>query len=167
MMEIVRGVKEPYRRVPYMFIAPRTPGAIALLANEVFHSRYGDLKSLRSPDLAVLARLIGGQNHAHGELLSYLFDQEFTSGLIEMGERAANAWLNAPPDPSEPWQLDPLDAFTETGRLVPDAPDGNGVLGKVGRSSAKGKEGESGAEGTDGKLDKGGTGAGTNVFLEQ
>ena len=113
--------KEPYRRVPYMFIAPRTPGAIAQLANEVFHSRYGGLKSVRSPDLALLARLIGGQNHAHGELLSYLlFDQEFISGLIEMGERDANAWLNAPPGPSEPWQLDPLDAFTETGRLVPD-----------------------------------------------
>ncbi len=113
--------KEPYRRVPYMFIAPRAPGAIAQLANEVFHSRYGGLKSVRSPDLAVLARLIGGQNHAHGELLSYLlFDQEFIGELIEMGERDANAWLNAPPGPSEPWQLDPLDAFTETGRLASD-----------------------------------------------
>lgn len=113
--------KKPYRRIPYMFIAPRTPGAIAQLANEVFHSRYGGLKGVRSPDLAVLARLIGGHNHAHGELLSYLlFDQEFISGLIEMGERDANAWLNAAPGPSEPWQLDPLDAFTETGRLVPE-----------------------------------------------
>jgi NTE family protein len=74
---------------------------------------------VRSPDLAVLARLLGGQNHAHGELLSYLlFDQEFIGALIEMGERDANAWLNAPPGPSEPWQLDPLDAFTETGRLA-------------------------------------------------
>jgi NTE family protein len=113
--------KEPYRRIPYIFIAPRTPGAIATLANEVFHSRYGGLKSVRSPDLAVLARLLGGQNHAHGELLSYLlFDHEFITGLIEMGERDANAWLNAPPGPSEPWQLDPLDAFTETGRFVSD-----------------------------------------------
>jgi NTE family protein len=111
--------KEPYRRVPYMFIAPRAPGAIAQLANEVFHSRYSGLKSVRSPDLAVLARLVGGQNRAHGELLSYLlFDQEFIDGLIEMGERDANAWLSAPPGPSEPWQLDPLDAFTETGRLA-------------------------------------------------
>jgi NTE family protein len=110
--------KEPYRRVPYMFVAPRTPGAIADLANEVFQSRYGGLKSVRSPDLAVLARLLGGQNHAHGELLSYLlFDKEFISELIEMGERDASAWLNAPPGPGDPWQLDPLDAFTETGRL--------------------------------------------------
>jgi NTE family protein len=111
--------KEPYRRVPYMFVAPRAPGAIARLANDVFHSRYSGLKSVRSPDLAVLARLVGGQSHAHGELLSYLlFDQEFINALIEMGEHDANAWLSAPPGPSEPWQLDPLDAFTETGRLA-------------------------------------------------
>lgn len=111
--------KEPYRRVPYMFIAPRAPGAIASLANEVFHSRYGGVKGVRSPDMAVLARLLGGRVHAHGDLLSYLlFDQEFIGGLIEMGECDANAWLNAPPGPGEPWQLDPLDAFTETGRLA-------------------------------------------------
>lgn len=111
--------KQPYRRIPYMFIAPRVPGAIAQLAHDVFHARYGGLKSLHAPDLAVLARLLGGQSHAHGELLSYLlFDHEFISGLIDMGERDANAWLNAPPGPSEPWQLDPLDAFTETGRPV-------------------------------------------------
>lgn len=113
--------REPYRRVPYMFIAPRVPGAIATLANDVFHSRYGGLKAVRSPDMAVLGRLLGGRNHTHGELLSYLlFDQEFINGLIEMGERDANAWLNAPPGPGEPWQLDPLDTFSATGRLVPD-----------------------------------------------
>lgn len=112
--------KEPYRPIPYMFIAPRAPGAIANLANEVFHSRYGGLKGVRSPDMAALGRLLGGRNHTRGEMLSYLlFDQRFTSGLIEMGEHDANAWLNAPPGPDQPWQLDPLDAFTETGRLAP------------------------------------------------
>jgi NTE family protein len=110
--------KPPYRRVPYMFIAPRTPGAIAKLASDVFHSRYGGIKGARSPDVAVLGRLLGGHNHAHGELLSYLlFDREFIDGLIEMGKRDANAWLKAAPGPSEPWQTDPLDAFTQTGRL--------------------------------------------------
>lgn len=109
--------KEPYRLVPYIFIAPRTPGAIAKLANEVFHSRYGGLKGVRSPDLAVLGRLLGSQGYAHGELLSYLlFDRRFIDGLIEMGEQDATAWLHADPGPSEPWQLDPLDAFTQTGR---------------------------------------------------
>lgn len=109
--------KPPYRRVPYMFIAPRTPAAIATLATEVFHSRYGGLKALRSPDLAVLSHLLGGQSHTHGELLSYLlFDREFIAALIEMGAQDAEAWLNAPPGADEPWQIDPLDAFTQTGR---------------------------------------------------
>ena len=114
----VRG-KPPYRRIPYIFIAPRTPGAIAKLANDVFRTRYGGLKAVRSLDLAVLARLLGGHDHAHGELLSYLlFDQEFIGGLIEMGEHDARAWLEAPPGVSEPWQIEPLDAFTQTGRAA-------------------------------------------------
>lgn len=109
--------KPPYRCVPYIFIAPRAPAAIATLATEVFHSRYGGLKALRSPDLAVLSRLLGGQNHTHGELLSYLlFDREFIAALIEMGAQDAQAWLDAPPGPDEIWQTDPLDAFTRTGR---------------------------------------------------
>jgi NTE family protein len=109
--------KPPYRRVPYMFIAPRTQGAIAELATEVFNSRYSGIKGVRSPDMAILGRLLGGQTHAHGELLSYLlFDREFIAALIEMGAEDAAAWLDAAPGPSEPWQLDPLDALTETGR---------------------------------------------------
>jgi NTE family protein len=109
--------KPPYRSIPYMFIAPRTPAAIATLATEVFHSRYGGLRALRSPDLAVLSHLLGSQSHTHGELLSYLlFDREFIAALIEMGAQDAEAWLNAPPGDGEPWQTDPLDAFTQTGR---------------------------------------------------
>lgn len=109
--------KPPYRCVPYIFIAPRTPDAIAKLATDVFDTRYGGLKGVRSPDLAVLGRLLGGQSHAHGELLSYLlFDREFITALIDMGAQDAEAWLSAPPGADEPWQTDPLDAFTQTGR---------------------------------------------------
>jgi NTE family protein len=109
--------KPPYRRVPYMFIAPRSAGAIAELASAVFHSRYDGIKGLRSPELAVLGRLLGGHGRAHGELLSYLlFDHEFITALIDMGAQDANAWLDAPPGRGDPWQLDPLDVFTETGR---------------------------------------------------
>lgn len=104
--------KPPYRCVSYMFIAPRAAGAIAALATEVFRSRYGGLKALRSPDLAVLSRLLGGQSHTHGELLSYLlFDRDFIAALIEMGAQDATAWLNAPPGVEEPWRTDPLDAL--------------------------------------------------------
>ncbi|MGH2865865.1 MAG: patatin-like phospholipase family protein, partial [Solirubrobacteraceae bacterium] len=112
--------KPPYRRVPYMFIAPRTPNAIAKLATDVFDARYGGLKSVRSPDFAVLGRLLGGQSHAHGELLSYLlFDREFIGALIEMGAQDANAWLDAAPGRKEPWQVDPLDILSQTGRQEP------------------------------------------------
>jgi NTE family protein len=111
--------RPPYRPVPYMFIAPRRPDAIAKLAMRTFQRRYGGLKALRSPDLAVMGRLLGGQSPTHGELLSYLlFDHEFIDGLVKMGRRDAKAWLQAPPGPSEPWQLEPLDAFAETGRVA-------------------------------------------------
>jgi NTE family protein len=107
--------KPPYRQVPYIFIAPRAPDAIAKLATEVFHSRYSGIKSVRSLDLAVLGRLLGGQSYPHGELLSYLlFDREFVAALIEMGAEDASAWLKASSGPSGPWQLDLLDAFTQT-----------------------------------------------------
>lgn len=112
--------KSPYRRIPSIFIGPRTPGAIAELASETFHARYGGVKGVRSPDLVVLARLLGGQDHAHGELLSYLlFDKDFIDGLIEMGTEDARAWLDAASDPSELWRTDPrtvvADAAVDTG----------------------------------------------------
>lgn len=40
----------------------------------------------------------------------------FIAALIDMGAQDAEAWLNAPPGAGEPWQTDPLDAFTQTGR---------------------------------------------------
>jgi NTE family protein len=108
----VRG-KPPYRRVPYIFIAPEKRGAIGELATEVFRSRYGGWKGLRSPDFQILNRLIGGDSPTHGELLSYLFfDPEFVQELIEMGKRDARKWLDSPPGPDDPWQVGPLKAFT-------------------------------------------------------
>jgi NTE family protein len=106
-----------YRRIPYIFVAPRRADAIAKLASKIFHERYGGLKALRSPDLAGLSRLLGGESPTHGELLSYLlFDPEFIQAMIKMGRADARAWLQAPPGPDEPWQVEPLDAFTKTGR---------------------------------------------------
>jgi NTE family protein len=104
--------KQPYRQVPYIFIAPRRPGAIGDVAAEVFRRRYRGLKGLRSPDLALLNRLLGGDSPMHGELLSYLlFDRDFVDELIVMGRADAQRWLTEPPGPDEPWQIEPLDAF--------------------------------------------------------
>lgn len=105
--------KPPYREIPYIFIAPAKHGAIGRLATEVFRSRYGGLKGLRSPDFPFLNRLLGGDSPTHGELLSYLFfDPEFIEELISMGQRDARRWLKADPGPDQPWQVEPLDAFT-------------------------------------------------------
>jgi NTE family protein len=101
-----------YRPIPFIFIAPPGPSAIAELAMRCFRDRYGGLKALRSPDLAALSRLLGTDSPTHGELLSYLlFDREFIGALVEMGRRDAQAWLDAPPGPDEPWQLEPLEAL--------------------------------------------------------
>jgi NTE family protein len=107
--------KPPYRQIPYIFIAPAKHGAIGRLAGEVFRSRYGGWKGLRSPDFPFLNRLLGGDSPTHGELLSYLFfDPEFVEELIRMGQRDARRWLKAAPGPDQPWQIQPLDAFTRT-----------------------------------------------------
>jgi NTE family protein len=105
--------KPPYRVIPYIFIAPEKRGAIGRVATEVFRDRYGGVKGLRSPDFPLLNRLLGGESPTHGELLSYLFfDREFIEELIRMGQRDARRWLRSGPGAHEPWQVEPLDAFT-------------------------------------------------------
>lgn len=115
--------KPPYRTVSYIFIAPPRRGAIGELAMEVFRARYRGLKGLRSPDFPLLNRLLGHDSRTHGELLSYIFfDREFIEELIRMGQQDAHRWLQAPPGPDEPWQLEPLDAFTRAGATAEPRP---------------------------------------------
>jgi NTE family protein len=106
--------KPPYRRVPYIFIAPSHRGVIGEIASEVFRTRYGGLKGLRSPDFPLLNRLLGSESPAHGELLSYLlFERDFIDALIDLGRADATRWLNTQRGPGQPWQTEPLDAFIE------------------------------------------------------
>ncbi len=112
LYRMVRG-KGPYRRIPYIFVGPEKRGAIGELAARVFSERYGGLKRLRSPDLALLNELLGGVSHNHAELLSLLFfDPDFASALIELGQHDARAWLAEDHDDEGPWQDGPLEAFT-------------------------------------------------------
>lgn len=112
LYRMARG-KEPYRRVPYIFVGPAERGAIGALAADVYHRRYSGLRGLRDPDFRLLNELIGGVSKTHGELLSLLFfDEQFVEALIEMGRADARAWVEAEHDGDGPWQIGPLGTFT-------------------------------------------------------
>ncbi len=100
------------RRVPYVFVAPREREAVGRVAVRVFRERFlGPKGALRSPNVALLGRLLaGGRDAAHGELLSYLFfDGEFADALIELGRLDARRWLEEQHDDGL-WQLGQLPA---------------------------------------------------------
>lgn len=112
-----RGVdgKPPYRRVPYMFIAPRTRGALGDIASSVFARRFSGYRGLRAPDLAVLSRLLGGQSEQHGELISYLlFEPAFHEEIIALGRRDAQRWFERVTGPNGPWYTDPIDTLPDS-----------------------------------------------------
>ena len=74
-------------------MAPSRRGEIGALAEAVFQERYGGLRGLRSPDFALLARLLGGgRAQSRGELLSFvLFDEVFIERLLQAGRADAQA----------------------------------------------------------------------------
>jgi NTE family protein len=91
--------RPPYRRISYALVAPSRRGEIGALAEAVFQERYGGLRGLRSPDFALLARLLGGgRAQSRGELLSFvLFDEVFIERLLQAGRADAERWLKAHP----------------------------------------------------------------------
>ncbi|MEU5853175.1 patatin-like phospholipase family protein [Saccharopolyspora shandongensis] len=104
--------KPPYRRVPYIFVAPNRRGAIGEHALEVFRSRRRSI-SLHSLQQRLLSQLLGGESPAHGQLLSYLFfDAEFLDELIAMGQRDAQHWLTETRTNGDHWQIGPLPTLT-------------------------------------------------------
>jgi NTE family protein len=106
--ELVNSAAGAKREVPYIVIAPAERDAIGQRALSVFRERYGGaLRALRSPDIALLARLIaGGSDAQHAELLSFLlFAPEFATALIELGQDDARRWLDQPHQLDELWEL--------------------------------------------------------------
>ena len=89
----------PYRRISYALVAPSRRGEIGALAEATFQERYGGLRGLRSPDFALLARLLGGgRAQSRGELLLFvLFDEVFIERLLQAGRADAERWLAAHP----------------------------------------------------------------------
>jgi NTE family protein len=100
--------KPPYRRVPYIFVGPRERDALGRLADRVYDESFSGLRQLRSPDVSLLSRLVGGEGRPHGELLSYLFfEGEFAREAIALGQADAQAWLDDHGE--DPWQVGPLE----------------------------------------------------------
>lgn len=77
---------------------------------EVFAAEIEGASALRSPDLAVIGRLLGGVSEPHGELMSYLlFLPQFTEAIIEIGAADAREWLASPPGEDGPWMTAPIE----------------------------------------------------------
>ena len=69
--------------------------------------RYAGLRRLRSPDLHLMGRIVGGHGEPQGELLSYLFfEGDFTARLVELGRRDAERTLGSGGE--APWRIEPL-----------------------------------------------------------
>jgi NTE family protein len=101
------------REVPYIVIAPAERDTIGRCALRVLREHYsGPLQAIRSPDIALLARLVaGGADAQHAELLSFLlFAPEFSNALIELGQADARRWISQPHDFDALWQLRSIQA---------------------------------------------------------
>jgi NTE family protein len=94
--------------IPYVFVAPKERDEIGAIAARVWRDNYAGVGGLmRDRDLSLLGRFVaGGDDPAHGELLSFLFfAPDFARELIELGQRHARDWLDEHPDL---WRTGPL-----------------------------------------------------------
>ncbi|HEV2062720.1 MAG TPA: patatin-like phospholipase family protein [Solirubrobacteraceae bacterium] len=97
----------PYRSVPYLFAGPHETGRLGRVVSEVYSRHFDGLSgALRSLDVTLLTRLLGGESPAHAELLSYLFFQrEFVGAAIAAGREDARELLAA----GDPWRTAPIE----------------------------------------------------------
>jgi NTE family protein len=97
---------QPYRTVPYLFAGPRDVGRLGGVVAEVYERHFaGPVGSLRTPDVTLLTRLLGGTSPAHSELLSYLFFQpQFVSEAIAAGRQDTRELLAS----GDPWRTGPM-----------------------------------------------------------
>ncbi|MBJ7519642.1 MAG: patatin-like phospholipase family protein [Solirubrobacteraceae bacterium] len=85
-----------YRKISYALVAPETRTTLADVAERILDEKYGGLRALRDPDFPLLSRLLDGGRR--GELMSFvLFDPDFASALIEIGQADAQRWLDRHP----------------------------------------------------------------------
>jgi NTE family protein len=94
--------------IPYVFVAPKERDEIGAIAARMWKEHYAGVGGLvRDRDLSLLGRFVaGGDDAAHGELLSFLFfAPEFADELIALGKQHARDWLASNPDV---WRTGPL-----------------------------------------------------------
>jgi NTE family protein len=94
--------------IPYVFVAPQKRDEIGAIAARVWSEDYAGVRGLaRDRNLALLGRFVaGGDDAAHGELLSFLFfAPEFARELVALGQRHARDWLAGNDDL---WRTGPL-----------------------------------------------------------
>jgi NTE family protein len=106
-----RSTTQPKRQVPYIVVSPRTTTTIGEIAQRVIREHCtGPLGAVRSPDLALLARLVAAEaDPQHAEVLSYLLlAPQFANALIELGQQDASRWLAEPHELDDLWQIGPL-----------------------------------------------------------
>jgi NTE family protein len=104
------GTGRPYKRIPYILIAPETRNALGECAVRAYRAHYTGISgAARSRDLALLGHALdAGLNPVRGELFSYLFfAPEFARELLELGRADAKRWLSRRHD-NGPWRLRPL-----------------------------------------------------------
>lgn len=101
---------DDHRLIPYMFVAPRERDEIGAIAARVWNEHYSGARGLlRDRDLSLLGRFVaGGDDPAHGELLSLMFfSPKFARELIALGREHARDWL-AVEHADGPWRTGPL-----------------------------------------------------------
>src|SRR4051812_13669799 len=94
--------------IPYIFVTPQERDEIGAIAARVWTEHYAGVGGLvRDRDLSLLGRFVaGGDDAAHGELLSFLFfAPEFADELIALGKKHARDWLASN---AEVWRTGPL-----------------------------------------------------------
>lgn len=95
--------------VPHLFAGPPERATLSRLAAEVYQARFtglrGKIRTLREPDLPLLAQILGGDGPRRGDVLSYLlFDREFIARAVALGQQQASALFAGTGATHLPWR---------------------------------------------------------------
>ena len=94
----------PARRIPSLFVGPKSRHEIGELAAKVYGERYHRRRVVSEFDFRALHALVGARENGNRDLLSYVFlDKAFHEAAIQLGIRYARNKTNG----TAPWQPSP------------------------------------------------------------